>query len=271
MTERDELLRLARRIESWMIDHAQNGEGAIFDLDIADQPSVINALRSLATQSPSPDAGLRETLEKFSETIDDISPSEEIGVFDGSGRWAALMTVGDLRALALARANQSDVEACGGYSQASRHHSGDPQPSTSDPSDITYRIGRWLSAALDDPKVCHEMKADILAWMEAGKPNVQPSDTLPDWKQDQAETTRIKPRPSDPIPADAILAAGLVTDETAIRADERERCAQIAEGNVYKEKYRTWPWWNGGNRSNESDFVKHADAIAAAIRNGGER
>ena len=40
--------------------------------------------------------------------------------------------------------------------------------------DATYRVGRWLSAALDDPQVCDEMKADILAWMEAGKPNVQP-------------------------------------------------------------------------------------------------
>jgi hypothetical protein len=28
-------------------------------------------------------------------------------------------------------------------------------------------IGRWLSAALDDPKVCAEMKTDIEEWMEA--------------------------------------------------------------------------------------------------------
>lgn len=25
-------------------------------------------------------------------------------------------------------------------------------------------IGRWLSAALDDPKVCEEMKEDIKEW-----------------------------------------------------------------------------------------------------------
>lgn len=31
------------------------------------------------------------------------------------------------------------------------------------------RVGSWLSAALDDPKVCEEMKADIRAWMEATK------------------------------------------------------------------------------------------------------
>lgn len=42
-------------------------------------------------------------------------------------------------------------------------------------AEATYRIGRWLSAALEDPNVCAEMKSDINAWMEAGKPNVQPS------------------------------------------------------------------------------------------------
>ncbi len=34
------------------------------------------------------------------------------------------------------------------------------------------RIGPWLSAALDDPQVCREMKADITAWFDA-----QPKDT----------------------------------------------------------------------------------------------
>lgn len=47
----------------------------------------------------------------------------------------------------------------------------DPVPSH---AKITENVGRWLSAALDDPQACDEMKADILAWMEAGKPNVQP-------------------------------------------------------------------------------------------------
>lgn len=28
-------------------------------------------------------------------------------------------------------------------------------------------VGKWLSAALDDPKVCDEMKADINRWLEA--------------------------------------------------------------------------------------------------------
>lgn len=43
-----------------------------------------------------------------------------------------------------------------------------------DVAEVTCRVGRWLSAALDDSQVCEEMKADIRAWMDAGQPNVQP-------------------------------------------------------------------------------------------------
>lgn len=32
------------------------------------------------------------------------------------------------------------------------------------------RLGRWLSAALDDQSVCEEMKADIREWFSAGPP-----------------------------------------------------------------------------------------------------
>jgi hypothetical protein len=28
-------------------------------------------------------------------------------------------------------------------------------------------LGKWLSAALDDPNVCDEMKADIRAWFDS--------------------------------------------------------------------------------------------------------
>ena len=31
------------------------------------------------------------------------------------------------------------------------------------------RIGMWLSAALDDPNVCDDMKNDIREWMDAVK------------------------------------------------------------------------------------------------------
>ncbi|HXP66899.1 MAG TPA: hypothetical protein VN815_15595 [Steroidobacteraceae bacterium] len=39
-----------------------------------------------------------------------------------------------------------------------------------------YKIGWWISAALEDPSVCAEMKADINAWFEAHQPGlVMPS------------------------------------------------------------------------------------------------
>jgi len=33
----------------------------------------------------------------------------------------------------------------------------------------SVRLGSWMSAALDDPKVCEEMKADIREWFAAGE------------------------------------------------------------------------------------------------------
>lgn len=55
---------------------------------------------------------------------------------------------------------------------------------------------------------------------------------------------------------------------------ERKRCADVARGEVYKGRYRTWPFWpvqrdgTRGNRDNESDLVRHADAIAEEILRG---
>ena len=40
------------------------------------------------------------------------------------------------------------------------------------------RVGAWLSAALDDPNVCDEMKADIRTWMDAGMPTPQPAEPV---------------------------------------------------------------------------------------------
>jgi hypothetical protein len=43
------------------------------------------------------------------------------------------------------------------------------------------KVGAWLSAALEDPKVCDEMKADVNEWFEAVFPvaekSAPPSDT----------------------------------------------------------------------------------------------
>lgn len=47
-----------------------------------------------------------------------------------------------------------------------REHMGDPDKQTGIYSP-NYRIGRWLSAALEDPNTCEEMKSDIRDWFAA--------------------------------------------------------------------------------------------------------
>lgn len=37
-------------------------------------------------------------------------------------------------------------------------------------TEASLRIGAWLSAALEDPKVCKEMKEDVRAWFDEGWP-----------------------------------------------------------------------------------------------------
>jgi len=49
-----------------------------------------------------------------------------------------------------------------------------------------------------------------------------------------------------------------------------KRAAEIARGQIHKQRYRTWPWWKCadgtmGNRDNEHEIVEHADMIATAI------
>jgi len=44
--------------------------------------------------------------------------------------------------------------------------------------DGNERIGRWMSAALEDPQVCEEMKTDVRAWFAAQESTAK-SDWLP--------------------------------------------------------------------------------------------
>lgn len=53
---------------------------------------------------------------------------------------------------------------CDGDPTLSRHSDGPTRQLASD------ALGKWMSAALDDPAVCDAMKADIQAWFNAGSP-----------------------------------------------------------------------------------------------------
>ncbi len=75
------------------------------------------------------------------------------------------------------------------------------------------------------------------------------------------------------IRAQAAEITRLGAELATARREGMEEAAKIAEGEVYLERYRTWPWWKSygtgnrsGNRAAESDVVIHCDAIAAAIR-----
>lgn len=63
--------------------------------------------------------------------------------------------------------------------------------------------------------------------------------------------------------ADAILATGLVPDEAAIRADEREKCAKVVESlpNI--------TWTRAENAERQAPTRSMQVVIAAAIRTGG--
>lgn len=52
---------------------------------------------------------------------------------------------------------------------------GTPSAAPSLPAD---RLGAWMSAALDDPKVCDAMKADIQAWFASGQGATMTADVV---------------------------------------------------------------------------------------------
>lgn len=62
----------------------------------------------------------------------------------------------------------------------------------------SVRVGKWLSAALDDNNVCEEMKADIRDWFSAGEPvlhwNAQAIET------GTAETEGLGPKDESAVP-----------------------------------------------------------------------
>lgn len=75
---------------------------------------------------------------------------------DGEENWANLITP-DGRHVANIRTHDAHAIVAG-------------MNATSHAREASAGVGRWLSAALDDPGVCAEMKADINAWFAAGEP-----------------------------------------------------------------------------------------------------
>lgn len=62
----------------------------------------------------------------------------------------------------------------------------------------------------------------------------------------------------------AVLATGLVPDEAAVRADEREKCAKVAEEHSFELDI---VWWLGATKKDVS--AETCRSIASAIRSGG--
>lgn len=70
-----------------------------------------------------------------------------------------------------------------------------------------WAIGSWLSAALDDPKVCAEMKRDINEWFDEGG-----------YRRAHPPTTYGKPDAALKA-ADDLVAAGLIYEDEALLQD----------------------------------------------------
>ena len=68
-----------------------------------------------------------------------------------------------------------------------------------------YKIGWWLSGALEDPNVCAEMKADINKWFEAHQPGLvtSASSTSPQEQPAAAPATEREWQPMSLAPKDA--------------------------------------------------------------------
>lgn len=109
------------------------------------------ALRHLASQPSIYEAGQREAARRILDKISDLAAEIEVttGRFDPS-QWKIEVPVTDLQAVAAAISalpadggedandiQSSDVEACRDCSEASQHHSGDLQPSTSEATPST--------------------------------------------------------------------------------------------------------------------------------------
>lgn len=101
---------------------------------------IVTALRLLAAQDQKP------------QPIGYISPATERMLADANGSGAVVAAAGYDTTIPLYLSHQPAPVAANVSAEAAE------------------RIGSWLAAALEDPNVCAEMKADIKAWFDAGQP-----------------------------------------------------------------------------------------------------
>lgn len=64
---------------------------------------------------------------------------------------------------------------------------GKQQEGPAAPPPRPHPVGRWLAAALDDPKICQEMKDDINSWFAAGAPS-----SYDDWMALKQEVEQLR-------------------------------------------------------------------------------
>lgn len=135
-------------------------------------------------------------------------------------------------------------------------------------------ILREVALTDDDPryKAAMQKVATALASLESGDARERIARIIDPKAFDQKlhasegwKSSWVITRQSDALAkADAILASGLAPNESAIRADERERCAKIADEHSLSYDNE----WNR-NLGKASDLVEACEDIAAAIRSGG--
>jgi hypothetical protein len=61
---------------------------------------------------------------------------------------------------------------------------------------------------------------------------------------------------------EALVARAIEDAEREATERERERCVRAARGEACGEAYRSWPWYGNGNRANDDQVTKFADALA---------
>lgn len=86
-----------------------------------------------------------------------------------------------------------------------------------------HPVGRWLAAALDDPKVCQEMKDDINSWFAAGSPT-----SYDDWMALQEEVEQLRVQ----LAGCGVAAMQNTRDSVALRAKPGDYGWSASYGDV---------------------------------------